>query len=53
MLNRINSVIHNTADVDAEGNPKGSIVVRLNGTNRPVIERLGDGVDAHPNPPPI
>jgi beta-lactamase superfamily II metal-dependent hydrolase len=50
MLTRIGCTIYNTADVDAEGKPKGSIVVRMNGTNRPFIERLGDAVDEHPNP---
>ena len=51
MLKRIGSTIYNTADVDAEGKHLGSIVVRMNGTNRPFIERLGDAVDEHPNPP--
>lgn len=51
MLKRIGCTIHNTADVDSEGKPLGSIVVRMNGTNRPFIERLGDTVDEHPSPP--
>jgi len=53
LLTRIGCTIHNTADVDADGKEKGSIVVRMNGTNRPFIERLGDAVNEHPNPPAI
>jgi len=51
MLKRIGCTIHNTADVDAKGKSLGSIIVRMNGTNRPIIERCGDAVGEHPNPP--
>jgi len=50
LFRKIGSKLHNTADRKANGKPLGSVVVCLNGSNRPRIERLGDEINKHPNP---